>query len=196
MAATTAALAACRICAPRFAETATAHRPRPIFQGRATARILIASQAPGARAHASGLPFDDPSGDRLRCWMGIGREIFYDPARIAIVPMAHCFPGYSQKGADLPPPKICAEQWRARMLAALPSVELTLSIGMYAQAWHLGRDRGRTLTDTVRAWRRHLNRGILPMPHPSWRNNAWLAANPWFEEEVLPWLRTAIGARL
>ncbi len=191
-----AALAACRICAERFAETATAHGPRPIFQGSPRARILVASQAPGARAHASGLPFDDPSGDRLRAWMGVGRPEFYDPERVAILPMAHCFPGYSETGGDLPPPRICAETWRARMLALLSGVELTLSIGIYSQAWHLGTARARTLTETVRGWRGHLNRGILPMPHPSWRNNAWLAKNPWFAEEVVPWLQAAVRARL
>ena len=182
-------LAGCRLCAPRFAATATAHAPRPVLQGEPTARILIASQAPGARAHASGVPFDDPSGERLRDWMGLDRPAFYDPSRIAIVPMAFCFPGYDTSGSDLPPPRVCAATWRARMLAALPQVALTLVIGGHAQRWHLG--PGMRVTDTVRAWRAHLP-GRLALPHPSWRNTAWLKRNPWFEEEVLPWLRAEV----
>ncbi len=191
-----AELRACRHCAPRFAATRTAHAPNPIVRGRPSARLLVASQAPGARAHASGLPFDDPSGERLRAWMGVDRATFYDAGRIAIVPMAHCFPGYSEAGADLPPPADCARLWRARVLALFPAVELTLAIGAHSQAWHLGPARGASLTETVRDWRRHLNAGILAMPHPSWRNNAWLAKNPWFEAEVVPWLRAAVAARL
>ena len=180
----------CTICADRFAATKTAHAPRPVIRGEPAARLLIAGQAPGARVHASGLPFDDPSGDRLRDWMGVGREVFYDAARIAIVPMAFCFPGYDAKGSDLPPPKICAQTWRAGVLAALPAVELTLLVGQYAQAWHLGTARAR-LTDTVRGWRDHTP-AYLVLPHPSWRNTAWLKRNPWFGEEVLPWLRREV----
>jgi uracil-DNA glycosylase len=194
-AAETARLAACRLCAARFAGTATAHAPRPVFQLDPRARLLIASQAPGARAHASGLPFDDPSGDRLRAWMGIGRETFYDPARVAIVPMGFCFPGYDAKGGDLPPPRICAETWRARILALLPGIRLTLLVGQYSQRWHLGPAAGRTLTETVRAWR-EAPEGLMPLPHPSWRNTAWLKRNPWFEAEVLPWLRAEIARLL
>ncbi|GMG84344.1 uracil-DNA glycosylase family protein [Paralimibaculum aggregatum] len=165
------------------------------MQGLPSARLLVAGQAPGKRVHASGLPFDDPSGDRLRGWMGVDRETFYDPARIAILPMAFCFPGYDAKGADLPPPKDCAALWRARLLGAFPAVDLVLCIGQYAQAWHLGRARRQSLTETVRNWREHLP-GALPLPHPSWRNSGWLRRNPWFEEEVVPWLRTAVAARL
>lgn len=194
-AAETARLAACRLCAARFAGTATGHAPRPVFQVDPRARLLIASQAPGARAHASGLPFDDPSGDRLRAWMGIGRETFYDPERIAIVPMGFCFPGYDAKGGDLPPPRICAETWRARILALLPGIRLTLLVGQYSQRWHLGPAAGRTLTETVRAWRT-APEGLMPLPHPSWRNTAWLKRNPWFEAEVLPWLRAEIARLL
>jgi uracil-DNA glycosylase len=153
----------------------------------------LASQAPGARAHASGLPFDDPSGERLRAWMGVDRETFYDAGRIAIVPMAFCFPGYDANGADLPPPPDCARLWRAPMLAAFPEIRLTLVIGQYAQAWHLGRARRRSLTETVRDWRAHLAAGVLPLPHPSWRNTAWLKRNPWFEAEVLPCLRAEVA---
>ncbi|HUF57268.1 MAG TPA: uracil-DNA glycosylase family protein [Thermohalobaculum sp.] len=179
-------VARCRLCAKRFAGTATAHAPRPVLRGARSARILIASQAPGVRAHASGLPFDDPSGVRLRDWMGLDAPTFYDAERIAIVPMAFCFPGYDARDSDLPPPAVCAATWRARVLAALPKVELTLMIGGHAQRWHLG--PGARVTDSVRAWRAHLP-GRLALPHPSWRNSAWLKRNPWFEEEVLPWLR-------
>jgi uracil-DNA glycosylase len=184
-------ISACRLCADRFAGTATAHTPRPVLYPSATARLLIASQAPGARVQASGVPFDDPSGDRLRDWLGLDRARFYDRSRIAIVPMAFCFPGYDERGADLPPPKTCATTWRAEVLALMPQIELTLLVGQYAQGWHLGRRAERTLTETVRAWRDYLP-AVLPLPHPSWRNTAWLKRNPWFEGEVLPWLRAEV----
>ena len=142
--------------------------------------------------HESGVPFDDPSGDRLRAWMGIGRDQFYDQTRIGIVPMAFCFPGYDANGADLPPPKICAETWRTDVMAAMPQVELTLLVGQYAQAWHLGRRRARTLTETVRDWRQY-GPGQMPLPHPSWRNTAWLKRNPWFESELVPWLQAEVA---
>ncbi|MEM1346098.1 MAG: uracil-DNA glycosylase family protein [Pseudomonadota bacterium] len=170
----------------------TAHAPRPIFRLRPSARLLIASQAPGARAHASGLPFDDASGRRLRDWMGVDWDTFYDETRIAIVPMGFCFPGYDAKGSDLPPPKLCAETWRTRMLACLPNLELTLLVGQYAQRWHLGRGAGRSLTETVSRWR-EFEGGLLPMPHPSWRNTAWLKRNPWFEADVLVHLRAEVA---
>jgi len=195
LAAVQAAIRGCRHCAGRFAQTRTAHAPRPVLRGRASARILVASQAPGARVQASGVPFDDASGRRLRDWMGIGPDVFYDEDRIAIAPMAFCFPGYDAKGSDLPPPKVCAGLWRAELMAALPAVGLTLVIGQYAQGWHLGRARGRSLTDTVRDWRAHAP-SVVPLPHPSWRNTAWLKRNPWFEEEVVPWLRDAVASRL
>jgi uracil-DNA glycosylase len=185
-------IAACRLCAERFAATETAHQPRPVVRVSPNARILIAGQAPGARVHASGLPFDDPSGDRLRDWMGVDRETFYDRGRIAVVPMAFCFPGYDDKGSDLPPPRICATTWRAELLGSLPKVELTLVVGQYAQAWHLGAARAKTLTGTVRGWRAH-GPALLPLPHPSWRNTAWLKKNPWFAEEILPWLRSQVA---
>jgi len=187
-----AELSACTLCAGRFAATRTGHAPRPVFQIAPSARLLIASQAPGARAHASGLPFDDPSGDRLRAWLGIGRETFYDARRIAIVPMGFCFPGHDAKGGDLPPPRLCAETWRARMLGLLPDLELTLLVGQYAQGWHLGRSLGASLTERVRRWR-EAPAGILPLPHPSWRNTAWLKRNPWFEAELLPRLRAEVA---
>ncbi|HSF94206.1 MAG TPA: uracil-DNA glycosylase family protein [Thermohalobaculum sp.] len=185
-------IAACRLCAGRFATTATAHEPRPVLRVSPTARILIAGQAPGARVHASGLPFDDPSGDRLREWMGIGREVFYDRARVAVVPMAFCFPGYDARGSDLPPPPVCAGTWRAEVLQTLPQVALTLLVGQYAQRWHLGKRRGASVTETVRNWRDH-GPALLPLPHPSWRNTAWLKKNPWFGDEVLPWLRAEVA---
>ena len=184
-------IAQCRLCARRFAGTETAHAPRPVVYPSATARLMIAGQAPGARVHASGVPFDDPSGDRLRDWLGVDRETFYDQSRLAIVPMAFCFPGYDAKGADLPPPKLCAETWRADLLAHMPQVELTLLVGQYAQGWHMGRDRKKTLTETVKAWRDY-GPNLLPLPHPSWRNTGWLRKNPWFEAEVLPWLRSEV----
>lgn len=186
-------IAACRLCAARFAETATAHAPRPVLRVSATARVLVVGQAPGARVHASGLPFDDPSGDRLRDWMGIDRPAFYDTSRIAIVPMAFCFPGYDARGADLPPPPLCARTWRARLMAVLPPMRLTLVIGAHAQRWHLGT---RTpVTQTVRGWRDRWPQ-LLPLPHPSWRNTAWLKRNPWFESETVPALRRAVAEAL
>lgn len=162
------------------------------MQGLETARVLIAGQAPGKRVHASGKPFDDPSGERLRRWMGIDRAAFYDPARFAILPMAFCFPGYSAKGADLPPPPDCARLWRARLLSAFPKIELTLLIGGHAQRWHLGAAWEGSVTAAVLAWRAHLPRH-LPLPHPSWRNNAWLARHPAFEAETVPWLQAAVA---
>ena len=185
-------LAACRLCATDFARTATAHEPRPVLQADAAARLLVVGQAPGMRVHRTGLPFNDPSGDRLRDWMGIDRDVFYDSARIAIVPMAFCFPGYDAKGSDLPPPRLCAETWRAAVLARLPRVELTLVIGQHAQRWHLPEMRGRKVSEIVSDWRSGLP-GILPLPHPSWRNTGWLRRNPWFEAEVVPWLRSEVA---
>ncbi|MEO1600311.1 MAG: uracil-DNA glycosylase family protein [Pseudomonadota bacterium] len=188
-----AEIAACRHCAERFAATETAHAPRPVFRGEASARVLIAGQAPGARVHASGIPFDDPSGDRLRAWMGVDRDVFYDASRIAMLPMAFCFPGYDAKGSDLPPPPDCARLWREKALGLFPRIRLTLCIGQYAQRWHL-KTRA-SLTDTVRGWRAH-GPALVPLPHPSWRNTGWLKRNPWFEAEVLPWLRTAVAVEL
>lgn len=190
LAALEAEIAGCVACAGRFAATVTAHRPRPVTRLSGSARLLIAGQAPGARVHASGLPFDDRSGDRLRDWLGIDRATFYDRDRVAILPMAFCFPGYDARGADLPPPPLCAALWRARALAAMPQVETTLLVGAHAQAWALG---GRApLTERVRDWRAHLPR-FIPLPHPSWRNTGWLRKNPWFEEELVPWLRARVA---
>ena len=184
----TCAIADCRICADRFAATATAHSPRPVPWFQPGARLLIAGQAPGARVHDSGRPFDDPSGDRLRDWLGLERARFYDRDQVAIVPMAFCFPGYSAAGADLPPPAICAQTWRNPVMDALGDVPLTLLVGGHAMRWHLGAAR---VDDTVRAWRDHAPR-VFPLPHPSWRNTAWLRRNRWFENEVLPALRARV----
>ncbi len=177
---------ACRLCAVRFAATATGHKPRPVVWFRPGARVLIVGQAPGARVHESGRPFTDPSGDRLRAWLGMDEATFYDRDKVAILPMGFCFPGYDAKGSDLPPPRICAETWRDRVMAALGDVRLTLLVGGYAQKWHLGSKAG--VTETVRRWRDHAP-DLYPLPHPSWRNTAWLRKNPWFEAELLPELR-------
>lgn len=188
-----AEIAACRLCADRFAATATAHAPRPVVWFRPGARLLIAGQAPGARVHASGRPFSDPSGARLRDWLGLDETAFYDRDRVAFVPMAFCFPGYDARGADLPPPPLCAATWRARVMAHLPSPALTVLVGGAAMAWHLG-GRAR-VTARVRAWR-DTAPAVFPLPHPSWRNTAWLRANPWFAAELLPALREAVAAAL
>lgn len=156
---------------------------------RPGARVLVAGQAPGARVHASGRPFTDRSGDRLRAWTGLSEAEFYDLSRVAILPMAFCFPGYDAKGADLPPPPICAATWRSPVLDALGPVRLTLLVGGAAIRWHLGQ---RDVTRAVADWRGPAARGVFPLPHPSWRNTGWLKRNPWFEAELLP----ALGTRL
>lgn len=179
----------CSLCAQRFAATATAHAPRPVAWFRPGARLLVAGQAPGARVHDSGQPFTDRSGDRLRDWMGVSEPEFYDMTRIAIVPMAFCFPGYDAKSADLPPPPLCAKTWRAPVLAALGTLPLTLLVGGAAIRWHLGLT---DVTGTVADWRAHAARGVFPLPHPSWRNTGWLKRHPWFEAELLPALRARV----
>jgi len=163
--------------------------PRPVLQVSNSARILIVGQAPGTKVHATGIPFNDPSGDRLRLWMGIDRDTFYDDSQIALLPMAFCYPGRG-RGGDLPPPPRCAETWRERLLAQLRDVELTIALGQYAVGWHLP-DQPGTLSDVVKRWREIIPK-LLPMPHPSPRNNRWLRNNPWFETEVVPWLRTRV----
>lgn len=189
------AIAACRICRDtpsggRGSELP--HEPRPVAVLSSTARILIAGQAPGLRVHESGLPFNDASGDRLRQWLDVSRAQFYDPVNFAIVPMGFCFPGYDAHGSDLPPRRECAPLWRSRIMAAMPQIELVLAVGSYAQAWHLGLKSGASMTRTVADWRLHLERGILPLPHPSWRNTGWLRRNPWFESDLLPVLRRRV----
>jgi len=185
----------CRLCAARFEATATAHVPRPVvwFRDGQGVRLLIAGQAPGARVHASGRPFTDRSGDRLREWTGLDPEAFYDLDRVAIVPMAFCFPGYDAKGADLPPPSICAATWRGRVLDGLGPVPLTLLVGGAAIRWHMGFGSGAgTVSAAVADWRGAMARGVIPLPHPSWRNTGWLRRNPWFEAELLPELRARV----
>ncbi len=180
---------ACQLCADRFAETQTAHAPRPVTWFDPAARILIAGQAPGARVHQSGKPFTDPSGDRLRDWLGLDEAAFYDRATVAIVPMAFCFPGYDAKGSDLPPPPICAATWHGQVMESLVNIRLRVLIGAYAIRWHLGvRKRVSDVVSDWRAWPQN----TFVLPHPSWRNTAWLRKNPWFEDDVLPRLRTAV----
>lgn len=191
---------ACRICRDTPAGPPLPHEPRPVVVASTQARILIASQAPGTRVHASGIPFDDRSGDRLREWLGVDRAQFYDPGNFAIVPMGFCFPGLDAKGGDLPPRRECAPAWRRPLLDLMPQIDLVLTVGGYAQAWHMGRKRGASLTETVAGWRAIFSSGagphLLPLPHPSWRNTAWLRRNPWFEAELLPVLRQEISIRL
>ena len=167
-----------------------------MVQAKSGARLVVAGQAPGTRVHRTGIPFNDPSGDRLRDWMGVNRDEFYNPSRIAIVPMGFCFPGLDAKGGDLPPRRECAPLWRDRIFEHLTQVELILTIGQYAQAWHLGSARKSSLTETVRNWREYAEESVnpktLPLPHPSWRNNGWLRKNPWFETEVLPFLQKTV----
>ena len=187
------ALKACSLCSKQFAKTSTAHAPRPVFQGTRSARILLAGQAPGRRVYASGKPFTDASGNRLRAWMGIDENVFYDPTRIAILPMAFCFPGYDAKGADLPPPRLCADVWRQKILAQFPNLSLIIAIGGYAQKWHL--QTRQTVSEVVRQWRDY-SPDVLPLPHPSWRNTAWLKKNLWFEDELILVLREKVRDRL
>ena len=201
---------ACTVCAPYLP-----HGPRPVLRAAATARLLIVGQAPGRKVHDTGIPWNDPSGDRLRSWLGMDRDTFYDEGRIAIIPTGLCFPG-TGKGGDLPPRPECAPLWHPSLLAALPDIRLTLLIGQYAQAFYLGPRRKRTLTETVSAWRDDLTveeatgrpefprpprrapggGPFLPLPHPSPRNQLWLKRNPWFERDLLPVLRRMVGEAL
>jgi uracil-DNA glycosylase len=176
---------ACRVCEKHL-------EPRPVFRVGAKARLLIVGQAPGRRVHETGLPWNDPSGDVLREWLGMERAAFYDTSRIAIVPIGLCYPG-TVDGADLPPRRECAPLWQARFRAALPDVALTLLVGSYAQAFYLGDRRERTLGETVKAYEKYLPE-FFPLPHPSWRNLGWLKRNPWFAKDVLPALRRRVRA--
>jgi uracil-DNA glycosylase len=198
-----ASVRACRICRDRPKGKPLPHEPRPVLRVSATARICVAGQAPGTRVHASGTPFTDPSGDRLRAGMGVDADTFYDAGRIAIVPMGFCFPGLDAKGGDLPPRRECAPAWRANIFAAMPALELLLVIGTYAQTWHLGALARPTLTETVADWRGIMAASVrqagpltVPLPHPSWRNNAWIKRNPWFEADLLPVLRVEVRRAL
>lgn len=166
--------------------------PRPVLRAGETARILIVGQAPGARVHTTGIPWNDPSGERLRAWMGIDKNVFYDQSHIAIIPMGYCYPGRG-KGGDLPPRRECAELWLDQLLAKLPQIELTLLVGQYAQRHFLGSRRKRSLTETTRKWQEYAPQ-YFPLPHPSPRNTPWFKSNPWFEQELLPVLRARIEA--
>lgn len=181
-------ITSCTLCTARFAATKTAHSPRPVAWLSPNAPILIAGQAPGARVHISGRPFTDPSGDRLRDWLGVDETTFYDRNKFAVLPMAFCFPGYDAKGSDLPPPQICADIWQDMAMAQMPQIKLTLLIGAYAQKWHLPKTKKLSVTARVKNWRDHAP-AIFPLPHPSWRNSGWLKQNPWFETDLLPVLQ-------
>lgn len=183
-------LRSCTLCSERFAATASAHRPNPVVWFQPSARILIAGQAPGMRVHKSNIPFQDPSGDRLRSWLGLTDDAFYDCDRVAIIPMAFCFPGYNAKGSDLPPPPICARTWRAQALALVPEARLTVLIGGHAMRYHL--PKFTTVTQAVLDWDKH-PKGVFALPHPSWRNTGWLKKNPWFEADVIPRLQAAVA---
>jgi uracil-DNA glycosylase len=191
---------ACRLCVVDPHGKPLPHEPRPVFVLSTTAKILIAGQAPGTRVHATGVPFNDPSGDRLRDWLGASRDQFYDADLFAILPMGFCFPGLDVHGGDLPPRRECAPAWRMQLLAAMPRIELVIAIGAYAQRWHLGGRRLPSLTATVQAWRdvfaRDTTPRVLPLPHPSWRNSGWLKRNPWFEADLLPVLKREVHARI
>ena len=176
----------CTLCEPDLPLGA-----RPVLQVDDQAKILIAGQAPGIRVHKSGIPFTDPSGDRLRQWMGVDKDTFYDATKIAILPMGFCYPGTGKSG-DLPPRPECAKTWRAEILAAMPNIELILVIGIYAQKWHMGDVKQKNLTETVKNWRDYWPER-LPLPHPRPGNNIWLKKNPWFEQEVIPHLQARVA---
>lgn len=191
---------ACRRCRDAPQGKPLPHEPRPVLRVSQTAKIGVFGQAPGTRVHASGLPFTDPSGVRLRHWMGVTDEEFYDVSRIAVVPMGFCFPGQDAKGGDLPPRRECAPLWRPRLMAALPQLEMVLLVGRYAIAWHLGKQAGDHVAGTVADWRRVTRESTRPqywpLPHPSWRNNAWLQQNSWFEAQLVPALRERLRSAL
>lgn len=182
---------ACQLCRDDMQR-----EPNPILQISAKARILVAGQAPGNLADLSGQPFTDPSGVRLRDWMGVSEDEFYDSDKIALLPMGFCFPGYDKNGSDIPPMKRCAETWRTRVLSAMPQIELTILIGGYAQKWHLQDRAEKTLTATVANWTEFTSERIFTTPHPSWRNNVWLKRNPWFESDLLPELQKRVRSLL
>ena len=181
-----AEMRACTLCMPHLPLG-----PRPVFQISQGAKVLIAGQAPGTRVHETGVPFNDPSGDRLRNWMGVDKTQFYDSMKIAILPMGFCYPGKGKSG-DLPPRPECAEQWREKVLSKMKKIELVLVIGMYAQAWHLPDSRKKNVTEIVKSWRK-FQPNMIPLPHPSPRNNLWLKRNSWFEKELVPVLQKRVG---
>ncbi len=177
---------ACRCCAGFLP-----FEPRPVLRARVTARLLIVGQAPGTRVHETGIPWNDPSGDRLRLWLGLDRDTFYDDSRIAIIPMGLCYPGRTPRGGDLPPRSECASLWLPKLLPLLPHIKLTVLAGAYAQRGYLGNKVKSTLMKTVWDWRDYAPE-YIPLPHPSFRNNRWLRDNPWFEAELLPVLRVRV----
>ena len=196
---------ACRVCRDAPCGRLLPHEPRPVLRVSATARIAVCGQAPGTRVHASGTPFTDPSGVRLRGWMGLTDAEFYDDSRVAVIPMGFCFPGLDANGGDLPPRKECAPLWHRRLFGLLPNLDLLLLVGGYAQRWHLPERRRQPLSEVVGDWRMISRHGptatharvcAFPLPHPSWRNNAWLKARPWFEAELLADLRKKVRARM
>ncbi len=176
---------ACRAC-----EAHLPLGPKPVLRAHQSARLLIVGQAPGTKVHATGIPWNDPSGDRLRLWMNIDRQTFYDETKVAIIPMGYCYPGRGKSG-DLPPRAECATLWLDKLLAELPNIQTTLLVGQYAHAHYLGKQRQATLTQTVKAWQNYYPR-YIPLPHPSPRNNIWLKKNPWFESEIIPVLKTLL----
>jgi len=182
-----AAVRSCRAC-----EAHLPLGPRPVLRAGATARILVVGQAPGVRVHNTGIPWDDPSGDRLRAWMGVAKDVFYDESRIAIIPMGYCYPGRGN-GGDMPPRRECATLWLDQLLARLPRIELTLLIGQYAQRHFLGTRRKRSLTETVKGWEEYAP-DHFPLPHPSPRNQPWFQRHPWFEQGLVPELGARVNA--
>ncbi len=200
LAALASRIRACRICVEAPRGLPLGHEPRPVFRVSSTARLLVASQAPGVRVHRTGLPFNDASGDRLRQWMNVSREVFYDETRIAIVPMGFCFPGHDANKGDLPPRRECRAAWHDLLFSTLPQIECVLAIGRYAQNYHFARagrplPKGLSVDETVRRWREFTGTKprILALPHPSWRNNGWIKRNPWFERDVLAVLRKEVA---
>lgn len=185
----------CRLCLEAPQGAPLPHEPRPVLQVSPAAKLAVFGQAPGNLVNKTGKPFNDPPGVRLREWMGVSDEEFYDEKKIAIIPMGFCFPGYDAKGGDLPPRKECGPHWRARLMAAMPNIKTAILVGAYSQNWHLGDAAKKTLTETVGNWRDYAPR-YFAAPHPSWRNNAWLKKNPWFEAELLPVLRKRVRALL
>jgi uracil-DNA glycosylase len=181
---------ACTLCAEHLPLG-----PRPVLRAASSARVMVIGQAPGTKVHATGIPWNDPSGDRLREWLALDHDTFYDERRVAIVPMGFCYPGRNERGGDLPPRPECAPTWHERIRSHLPKIELTLLIGQYAQHFYLGKRKKKTLTETVRTWREY-GPDFIPTPHPSFRNNLWLRKNPWFESEVVPELRARVHALL
>ncbi|MBV8563858.1 MAG: uracil-DNA glycosylase family protein [Methylobacteriaceae bacterium] len=199
-----AEIRSCRVCVEAPLGRPLAHEPRPVLCLSATARLLIAAQAPGVRVQRSGTPFTDASGDRLRSWLGLTPEVFYDARHVAIVAMGFCFPGHDAKGSDLPPRPECRALWHDRLFAAMPQIETILMIGRYAQDYHLRRlgragDAGRNLSETVSRWREIASPSrprLFPLPHPSWHNNLWIKKNSWFEAELLPAVRHEVSRLL